>query len=64
MNIREANQAMTDRARVRLEDGRTGRIVRIQTDFPRGSTTLTIWLGADIVDAKLSEVDLDGARGV
>ena len=32
------HQIMTDRRKVLLQDGRAGKIVRIDTDFPRGKT--------------------------
>lgn len=34
---------MTDRRRVQLSDGRTGKIVRVDTVFPRGGTTVTVY---------------------
>ena len=42
-NIRQIHQYMTDRRRVLLDDGRTGRIVRVDTVFPKGSTIVTVW---------------------
>jgi hypothetical protein len=34
---------MTERRGVLLDDGRLGRIVRVDTEFPRGSTTVSVW---------------------
>lgn len=34
---------MTDRRQVMLEDGRTGKIVRVDTVFPDNSTTVSVW---------------------
>ena len=34
---------MTDRRSVLLDDGRTGQIVRVDTSFPDGSTTVSVW---------------------
>ena len=42
-NLRHIHKYMTDRRRVLLEDGRTGRIVRVDTTFPEGSTTVSVW---------------------
>jgi hypothetical protein len=41
--LRHIHQYMTDRRKVLLQDGRTGRIVRVDTVFPRGSTTVSVW---------------------
>lgn len=34
---------MTDRRQVLLDDGRTGKIVRIDTVFPDNQTTVSVW---------------------
>lgn len=34
---------MAERRHVLLADGRTGRIVRIDTTYPKGDTTVSIW---------------------
>ena len=34
---------MTERRGVLLDDGRSGRIVRVDTEFPRGKTTVSVW---------------------
>jgi hypothetical protein len=44
-NIRHIHQYMTDRRRVLLEDGRVGRIVRVDTLYPTRSTTVSVWTG-------------------
>ncbi|MCC6667494.1 MAG: hypothetical protein IT375_27350 [Polyangiaceae bacterium] len=59
-NIRHIHQYMTDRRRVLLEDGRVGKIVRIDTDFPKGSTTVSVWTGEGPGVAK---VDIDAVVG-
>jgi hypothetical protein len=41
--LRHIHQYMTDRRRVLLEDGRVGKIVRVDTVFPKGSTTVSVW---------------------
>ncbi|HEY4158819.1 MAG TPA: hypothetical protein VGM29_12005 [Polyangiaceae bacterium] len=38
---------MNDRKRVLLADGRTGKIMRIDTLFPSNDTKVTIWTSAD-----------------
>lgn len=42
-SLRHIHQYMTDRRKVLLNDGRTGKIVRVDTVFPRGSTTVSVW---------------------
>ena len=42
-NLRHIHEYMTDRRRVLLDDGRTGRIVRVDTTFPQCSTTVSVW---------------------
>ena len=42
-NLRHIHQYMADRRRVLLTDGRTGKIVRIDTVYPKGRTTVSIW---------------------
>jgi hypothetical protein len=34
---------MNERSYVRLSDGRTGKIVRVDTTFPANDTTVTLW---------------------
>jgi hypothetical protein len=34
---------MTDRRRVELDDGRFGKIVRVDTEFPANHTTVSVW---------------------
>ena len=44
--LRHLHQYMTDRRKVLLNDGRTGRIVRVDTSYPNGKTTVSIWTEA------------------
>lgn len=46
-SLRHIHQIMNDRKRVLLNDGRTGKIMRIDTLFPSNDTKLTIWTSAD-----------------
>lgn len=59
-NIRHIHQYMTDRRRVLLKDGRTGKIVRIDTEFPRGKTTVSVWTGDG---PGLAKVDIGAVVG-
>jgi hypothetical protein len=44
-NLRRIHEYMTARRRVLLDDGRTGRIVRVDTTFPGGETEVSVWTG-------------------
>lgn len=59
-NIRHIHQFMTDRRRVLLQDGREGKIVRIDTEFPKGRTTVSVWTGEG---PSVAKVDLDSVIG-
>ena len=57
--LRHLNQLMNERRRVQLSDGRTGKIVRVDTLFPGNATTVTIWTesnGPSISKVCLSDV--------
>lgn len=41
--LRHIHRYMTDRSRVRLDDGRIGKIVRVDTLFPAQTTTVSVW---------------------
>jgi hypothetical protein len=45
-NLRHVHQYMTARRRVLLDDGRMGRIVRVDTTFPENATTVSVWIEA------------------
>jgi hypothetical protein len=59
-SLRHIHQYMTDRRRVLLNDGRTGKIVRIDTFFPEGGTTVSVWTetekGPGVAKVKLDSV--------
>ena len=42
-DLRHIHQYMTDRRRVLLDDGRVGKIVRVDTTYPSGGTLVSIW---------------------
>ncbi|MDX2052874.1 MAG: hypothetical protein SFV15_10810 [Polyangiaceae bacterium] len=44
-SLRHLHRFMTSRSKVRLEDGRVGSIVRVDTSFPSNETTVTLWTG-------------------
>jgi hypothetical protein len=57
--LRYLHQLMNERRRVQLSDGRTGKIVRVDTLFPGNATTVTIWTesnGPSIAKVSLSDV--------
>jgi hypothetical protein len=41
--LRNIHKFMNERSYVRLSDGRTGKIVRVDTTFPSNDTTVTVW---------------------
>ena len=61
-NLRLIHQYMTDRRWVRLDDGRTGRIVRVDTTFPAGATTVSVWTD-DCPGPSVAKVDAQRVVG-
>jgi len=59
-NIRHIHQYMTDRRRVLLRDGREGKIVRIDTEFPKGRTTVSVWTSEG---PSIAKVDIGSVIG-
>lgn len=59
-DLRHIHQYMTERRRVLLRDGRTGKIVRVDTVFPKGDTTVSVWTesaaGPDVAKVGLDYV--------
>lgn len=41
--LRHIHRYMNDRRAVLLDDGRSGKIVRVDTLFPDGETTVSVW---------------------
>lgn len=63
--LRHLHQLMNERRLVQLSDGRTGKIVRVDTLFPGNATTVTIWTesnGPSIAKVSLSDVLGEAAR--
>lgn len=57
--LRHIHRFMTERRRVVLSDGTTGRVVRVDTVFPGNETTISVWLDAPSsksVEVQLSQV--------
>jgi len=42
-SLRHIHQIMNERGLVRLADGRTGKILRVDTLFPQNDTEVTVW---------------------
>jgi hypothetical protein len=42
-SLRHIHQFMNERKLVRLADGRTGKIIRVDTVFPGNETRVTVW---------------------
>jgi hypothetical protein len=41
--IRHIHRYIADRSWIRLDDGRTGKIVRVDTEFPTTTTVVSVW---------------------
>jgi hypothetical protein len=61
--LRHIHRYMNDRRRVVLADGRTGKIVRVDTVFPANDTTVTVWMDAQSAPG-VTKVRLDDVVGV
>jgi hypothetical protein len=61
--LRHIHRYMNDRRRVVLADGRTGKIVRVDTLFPSNDTTVTVWTDA-AEGPGVTKVRLDDVVGV
>ena len=61
-DIRHIHRYMTDRRRVLLSDGRTGKIVRVDTTYPEGNTTVSVWTEDD-KGPGVAKVDLGNVVG-
>ena len=62
-DIREIHEFMTDRRRVKLRDGRVGKIVRVDTDFPRRSSTVSVWTQDGKKGPSVAKVDIASVVG-
>lgn len=66
-DLRRMYAVMALRKPVRLSDGRTGVITRVDTDFPANETTLHVWVeggaGPSLAKVRAAEVDEDSEQG-
>jgi hypothetical protein len=65
-SLRHVHQIMNERKLVQLADGRTGKIMRVDTWFPDNDTKVTIWTpdAARPGLAKVERVELKDVIGV
>lgn len=57
-DLRRMYAVMASRRPVRLRDGRTGLIARVDTDYPSSETILHVWITGDEVEkVRADEVD-------
>ena len=57
--LRHIHQLMNERRMVQLTDGRIGKVVRVDTNFPANTTTVSVWTsetGPGISKVSLNEV--------
>jgi hypothetical protein len=62
-SLRHIHQIMNERRLVRLADGRTGKIIRVDTWFPQNDTQVTVW-AADSSGPGLAKVERFGLQDV
>jgi hypothetical protein len=60
--LRSIHKFMNERRYVRLSDGRTGKIVRVDTTFPANDTIVTLWT-TDAPGPGVAKVHLDEVVG-
>ena len=60
--LRHIHRLMNERRTVVLTNGRTGKISRVDTFFPKNETIVTVWL-KDQADSGLVKVGLDEVVG-
>lgn len=60
--LRHIHRYMTDRQKVRLDDGRIGKIIRVDTEFPKNRTTVSIWINSESGPG-VSKVDMSRVVG-
>jgi hypothetical protein len=62
-SLRNIHQLMNERRLVQLADGRTGKIMRVDTWFPENDTLVTVWTAAD-AGLGLARVERVGLKDV
>jgi hypothetical protein len=65
-SLRHIHQIMNERRLVQLADGRTAKIIRVDTWFPENDTKVTVWTadGTGPGVAKVERVELKDVLGV
>jgi hypothetical protein len=65
-SLRHIHQIMNERALVRLADGRTGKILRVDTLFPDREVKITVWTSDQARPslAKVERVELKDVVGI
>jgi hypothetical protein len=58
--LRHIHRFMNERRTVVLRDGRTGKIARVDTFFPKNETVVTVWL-KDAADSAVTSARNPGA---
>ncbi|MBN2197536.1 MAG: hypothetical protein JW751_32455 [Polyangiaceae bacterium] len=61
-DLRLIHRYMTDRCQVVLDDGRVGKIVRVDTTFPAHTSVVSIWT-ADAEDPLVTKVAIERVVG-
>lgn len=62
-DLRHIHEYMTARRRVMLDDGTTGRILRLDTAFPGRQTTVSMWTEC-VEGPQMAKVDLGRVIGL
>jgi hypothetical protein len=60
--LRLIHQYMTERCQVQLDDGRIGKIMRVDTTFPGRVSVVSIWTG-DADGPSIFKVDIERVIG-
>ncbi len=65
-SLKHIHQIMNERALVRLADGRTGKILRVDTLFPDHEVKITVWTSDHVrpLLAKVERLELKDVLGV
>ena len=63
-SLRHIHQIMNERRLVQLADGRTGKIMRVDTWFPENDTQVTIWTRGSGAGPGLARVERVGLKEV
>lgn len=64
LTLRRVKQLQDQRSQVRLNDGRVGKIVRVDTTFPANQTTVSVYTSADGQGPGILKVGLESLTDV